>query len=71
TKLDEEQLRVIPDETREAISKAAIEGDIEQLQQLITALPDNLAEIKTALMTSAESFEFDTLVKQLAGATDQ
>ncbi|MCP4289865.1 MAG: response regulator, partial [Gammaproteobacteria bacterium] len=33
-KLDEGQLRAIPDETRKAIRKAAIEGDIEQLQHI-------------------------------------
>ncbi len=63
-KLDEEQLRAIPYETREAIRKASIEGDIEQLQQLIAALPDSLAELKTTLMSLADSFEFETLVKQ-------
>ncbi|MCP4979540.1 MAG: response regulator [Gammaproteobacteria bacterium] len=61
--LDEGQLRAIPDEIREAISKAATEGDIEQLQQLIMALPDDLAELKTTLMSLTENFEFDTLSK--------
>ncbi|MCP4290197.1 MAG: hypothetical protein GY792_38295, partial [Gammaproteobacteria bacterium] len=63
-KLDEEQLKAIPDETREAIIKAAIEGDIEQLQQLITALPDDLAKPKAVLMSLAENFEFGILAKQ-------
>ncbi len=67
-KLDEEQLRAIPHETREAIRKAAIEGDIEQLQQLITALPDSLAELKTTLMSLADSFEFEILLEGLTGA---
>ncbi|MCP4277993.1 MAG: response regulator, partial [Gammaproteobacteria bacterium] len=66
--LDKEQLRAIPDEIREAISKAATEGDIEQLQHIIMALPDDLTELKTTLISLTEGFEFETLLKGLTGA---
>ncbi|MCP4982433.1 MAG: hypothetical protein GY935_18295 [Gammaproteobacteria bacterium] len=68
TKLDEGQLRAIPDEARAAIKKAATEGDIEQLQQLIMVLPDDLAELKTTLTSLTERFEFEALLKGLVDA---
>ncbi len=64
-KLDGGQLQAIPAETRAVLSKAATEGDIDQLQQLIMAFPDDLADMKTALMLLAENFEFEVILQQL------
>ncbi len=65
-KLDEGQFRAIPNETRKVIRKAATEGDIEQLQQLIAAMPDDFAELKIFFMSMVEDLEFETLMKALA-----
>ncbi len=64
-KLDKGQLRAIPDESRAALRKAVTEGDIERIQHLIAALADDLAELKVALMSLVEGFEFETLLQGL------
>ncbi len=63
--LDKGQLKAIPDENRAALRQAVTEGDIEQIQQLIEVLPDDLAELKVALLSLVEDFEFETLLQGL------
>ncbi|MCP4983515.1 MAG: response regulator, partial [Gammaproteobacteria bacterium] len=63
--LDKGQLKAIPDENRAALRQAVTEGDIEKIQQLIEALPDDLAELKVALLSLVEDFEFETLLQGL------